>query len=151
MKTRKLGFSLVSLIFVAALAVSPAKASTIDIVGNWNLYVNWSCNTPGTSPIFASVLTFNADGTWTYPYGGGRWYQSAGMLIFKFTSYPELVYSGNVTQNAVVGIQGYISGGSQGCWYMTEKPATAAEVQLLDTGSNAFTGVDMLTGSDSDK
>lgn len=145
MKTRKLGFSIISLIFAASLMTSPAKAATIDIVGSWDLYVNWSCNTPGTTATYASVLTFNADTTWTYSFGGGRWYQSAGMLIFKFTNYPELVYSGNNTQNAMVGIQGYISGGSQGCWYMIKKPATAAPQASSAAPDN---GVDLLVGTD---
>jgi|GEM_PF-2448121 len=148
MKTRKHRLSIISLIFAATLVASPAKASTIDIVGSWDLYVNWNCNTPGTSPIFASVLTFNADNTWTYSFGGGDWYQSAGMLIFDFTSPNDLIYSGNVTQNAVVGIQGYISGGSQGCWYMVES-STAAALRSLDSAPDSFNdGVDMLLGKD---
>lgn len=106
-------------------------ATGTSIVGTWNAYVDWGCD---GSPVFASVFTFNADGSWTYQYGGGRWIQVEGMCFFNFTSPAGLVYTANVTRNAMVGIMGYATTSpSSGCWYATRtgapSAALAADVQ----------------------
>lgn len=101
-------------------------ATGSSIVGTWNTFVDWGC---GGSPITANPLTFNADGTWTYVFGGGRWIQVEGMYFFNFNNAPGLVYTANVTKNAVVGIMGYASAPPNpgaGCWWGTHPGAPHA-------------------------
>jgi len=62
--------------------------------------------------ITANPLTFNADGSWTYVNGGGRWIQVEGMYFFNFTNAAGLVYAANVTTDTVSGILGYAVAGS---------------------------------------
>ena len=118
-------------------------ATGSSIVGTWNTFVDWGC---GGSPITANPLTFNADGTWTYVFGGGRWIQVEGMYFFNFNNAPGLVYAANVTKNAVVGIMGYASAPpnpGSGCWWGTRPGAPHA---LAEGAAAAKEGHDILIG-----
>jgi hypothetical protein len=79
------------------------------------------------------VWTFNADGTWTYEFGGGRWIQVEGLVAWNFSADKEeplaqasLIYTANVTRNALDGIMGYPVAGSSpgtGCFYAVREEA----------------------------
>lgn len=103
-----------------------------SVVGTWTGYVAWgNAGPPVTGP--STIWTFNADGSWTYLFGGGRWIQVEGLVFWNFTGTAGLVYTGNVTRNAVVGIMGYAinPGAFSGAFYMTRQyPATAAATAL---------------------
>jgi hypothetical protein len=85
------------------------------------------------------VWTFNADGSWTYEFGGGRWIQVEGMVAWNFkadTNEPPmvaeyLVYTANVTRNALDGIMGYPMAGASpgtGCFYAVRQEKGAPAV-----------------------
>ena len=98
-------------------------ATGSSIVGTWNIFVDWGC---GGSAVAASPFTFNADGSWTYAFGGGRWIQVEGMCFFNFSNAAGLVYAANVSKDAVLGIMGYAVSGSgpgSGCWWGTRPGA----------------------------
>jgi hypothetical protein len=87
-------------------------STATSIVGTWNGFVAWgdSGQPIGNS---STVWTFNADGSWTYEFGGGRWIQVEGLVTWNFTDNDEpagLIYSANVTRNALDGIMGYANG-----------------------------------------
>jgi len=115
-------------------------STATSIVGTWTGYVAWGCSGPPVSSS-ATVWTFNADGSWTYEFGGGRWIQVEGLVAWNFkadTNEPpivaeDLVYTANVTRNALDGIMGYpVAGASPGtgCFYAVrqEKGAPAGAV-----------------------
>src|ERR1044071_7881614 len=102
-------------------------ATGTSIVGNWTVFVDWGCS---SQPADSGSATFKSDGTWSYAYGGGRWIQVEGMVIWTFTSAAGLSYSGNVTRSAVVGIMGYTlppPNPGSGCFYMVRSTAAAAK------------------------
>jgi hypothetical protein len=84
------------------------------------------------------VWTFKADGTLSYEFGGGRWIQVEGLVAWNFkadTNEPPivadyLVYTANVTRNALDGIMGYPYAGASpgtGCFYaVRQEPGAAA-------------------------
>jgi hypothetical protein len=99
-----------------------------SIVGTWNTFVDWGDT---GSPIVANPLTFNADGSWTYAFGGGRWVQVEGMYFFNFTNAAGLVYTANVTRDVLAGIMGYATTGSNpgaGVWWGTHPGAPHAAI-----------------------
>jgi hypothetical protein len=113
-------------------------ATGSSIVGTWNTFVDWSC---GGNPIPAYPLTFNADGSWTYANGGGRWIQVEGMFFFNFTNAAGLIYTANTTRNAVVGIMGYPSGGpGPGCWWGTRPGAPHALAEGAEPEADLIVG-----------
>tara|TARA_B100000700_G_scaffold20903_1_gene20388 strand:- start:6190 stop:6624 length:435 start_codon:yes stop_codon:yes gene_type:complete len=120
---------------------SVLAASSTSVVGTWRNHVNWNCNSAGSTPITAALFTINADGTWSYPYGGGNWWQEEGLVIISFDSHPTLQYVGNVTKDAVVGIQGYSDNpGSRGCFYLLrEQAGKASDVKHYVDGKDAVT------------
>jgi hypothetical protein len=100
-----------------------------SIVGTWNTFVDWGST---GHPILANPLTFNADGTWTYNSGGGRWLQIEGQFFFNFTNAAGLIYVANTTLDCVSGIMGYPTpGGSNGVWWGTRPGAPHAADQAL--------------------
>jgi hypothetical protein len=109
-------------------------STATSIVGTWTGYVAWGCSGPPVSNS-ATVWTFNADGTWTYEFGGGRWIQVEGMAAWNFSADKEapivetsLVYTCNVTRNCLDGIMGYPVAGSSpgtGCFYAVRQQAGA--------------------------
>ncbi|RFU21928.1 hypothetical protein [Geodermatophilus marinus] len=112
--------------------VEPAAlAAGTSIVGTWNVViVDWGC---AGSPLRASPFTFNADGTWTYQFGGGRWFQVEGMAVWTFTNAPGLVYTATVTRNSLAGIQGYASAPPNpgtGCFYALRQASPAVAEEL---------------------
>ena len=101
-------------------------STATSIVGSWDGHVAWGCSGPAVTNA-STQWTFKADGTWTYEFGGGRWIQVEGLVAWNFTNAAGLVYTANVTRNALDGIQGYITaGGSTGCFYAVRKEAGAA-------------------------
>ena len=114
-------------------------STATSVVGTWQGYVAWGCSGPPVSDS-STVWTFKSDGTWSYAFGGGRWIQVEGLVAWNFsadTGEPlakaSLVYTANVTRNALDGIMGYPVAGSSpgtGCFYAVreEKGAAAAAV-----------------------
>lgn len=105
-----------------------------SIVGTWNLFVDWG---DGGTPVASNTITFNADGSWTYGYGGGRWVEVEGMYFFNFSNAAGLVYTANVTRDCVSGIMGYAVAGSNpgsGVWWATKPGAPHAAVAMPKTG-----------------
>jgi hypothetical protein len=110
-------------------------STATSIVGTWVGYVAWGCSGPPVSNA-ATVWTFNADGSWSYEFGGGRWIQVEGLAAWNFsgdTGEPQaaqyLVYTANVTRNALDGIMGYpVAGASPGtgCFYAVRREAGTA-------------------------
>ena len=60
----------------------------------------------------STVWKFNADGSWTYEFGGGRWIQVEGLVTWNFKNAAGLIYTANVTRNGLDGIMGYAVAGS---------------------------------------
>jgi hypothetical protein len=90
------------------------------------------------------VWTFKADGTWSYEFGGGRWIQVEGLVAWNFKADTEeapivaasLVYTANVTRNALDGIMGYpVAGASPGtgCFYAVRQEAGAPAAALVSS------------------
>jgi hypothetical protein len=110
-------------------------SNATSIVGTWNGFVAWGCSGPPINSS-ATVWTFNADGTWTYTFGGGRWIQVEGLVAWNFSAdagepgaQASLVYTANVTRNALDGIMGYPVAGANpgtGCFYAVRQEAGAA-------------------------
>ncbi len=101
-------------------------ASGKSIIGNWSAFIDWGCD--GNPIHVGDSVTFNTNGTWTYSYGTGRWVQAEGMVFFNFDKNPGLVYTANVTRNAMVGIMGYATvppNDGSGCFYFTRIDKTA--------------------------
>ncbi|SRR5579862_537635 len=107
-------------------------SSATSIVGTWNGFVAWGCSGPPVSDS-STVWTFNADGTWTYEFGGGRWIQVEGLVAWNFSADKDeplaqasLIYTADVTRNALDGIMGYPVAGSSpgtGCFYAVREEA----------------------------
>jgi hypothetical protein len=102
-----------------------------SIVGVWNTFVDWGDT---GSPIVANPFTINANGTWTYAFGGGHWVQMEGMCFFTFSqsSAAALVYAANVTRDTLCGVMGYAAAQpnpGSGVWWGTHPgaPHLAAE------------------------
>ena len=103
-------------------------STATSIVGTWNVYIAWG---DSGSPVSNSntVFTFKSDGSWTYAFGGGRWIQVEGLVAWNFTSAAGLVYTANVTRNAIDGIMGYAVAGASpgtGSFYAVRQAAAAA-------------------------
>jgi hypothetical protein len=97
-----------------------------SIVGTWNTFVDWGDT---GHAITAYPFTFNADGTWSYTFGGGRWVQQEGMAFLTFTNAAGLVYAANVTADTLAGIMGYASAPPNpgaGAWWATRTGAPHA-------------------------
>jgi hypothetical protein len=104
----------------------------ISIVGTWNVFIDWdSSGKPVASPY---PITFHADGTWTYVYGGGRWIQVEGMFFLNANGSAGLVYTANVTKDALAGVMGFAtSSPSSGNWWATKPGAPALTAAAVDT------------------
>jgi hypothetical protein len=103
-----------------------AGTHVTSIVGIWRNYIAWSCDGPPVQDSTTTV-TFNSDGTWSYAYGTGRWIQVEGVAFWNFDSTPGLVYTANVTRNALNGVMGYALAGSNpgsGCFYAVRAEST---------------------------
>ncbi|HKO09253.1 MAG TPA: hypothetical protein VJ487_16210 [Alphaproteobacteria bacterium] len=88
------------------------------------------------------MWTFKADGSWTYEFGGGRWIQVEGLVAWNFTSPAGLIYTGNVTRNAIDGIMGYaVSGTSPGTGsFYAVRQAVGAAAAAVPTGHDLSKG-----------
>jgi hypothetical protein len=108
-------------------------SNATSIVGTWNGFVTWGDASPPVSNS-STVWTFKGDGSWTYQYGGGRWIQVEGLVVWNFTDNDEpagLIYSANVTRNAMDGIMGYANAGATpgtGSFYAVREGASAPAV-----------------------
>lgn len=114
-------------------------STATNIVGTWTGYVAWGCSGPPVSDS-STVWTFNADGTWTYEFGGGRWIQVEGLVAWNFSAdvgepqaAASLIYTANVTRNALDGIMGYPVAGSSpgtGCFYAVRQEGAAPKAAV---------------------
>jgi len=111
-------------------------SNATSIVGTWSGFVAWGDAGPPVSNS-ATLWTFNPDGSWSYEFGGGRWIQVEGLVAWNFVNNEDpgdlavgLIYTGNVTRNAIDGIMGYAVAGSSpgtGSFYaVRQQPAGAA-------------------------
>lgn len=121
-------------------AAVPASTAT-SIVGTWYGFISWGCDGP---PIQNSTTTwtFHSDGTWSYLDGGGFWIQVEGLVAWNFSTTPGLVYTANVTRNALNGIMGYAASGSNpgtGCFFAARKQGQPAP-SAAPNGQDATTG-----------
>ena len=112
--------------------------SATSIVGTWQTFIAWG---DSGSPVSSSntVFTFNSDGSWTYQFGGGRWIQVEGLVAWNFTNAAGLMYTANVTRNALDGIMGYATTGSSGTgafYAVRQQPAAAAEEMAAVPGDH---------------
>ena len=101
-----------------------------SVVGTWTvLGVDWGCT---GSVGQAGPFTFNADGTWTYSFGGGRWIEVGGMVAWNFSNAADLIYTANFNANAMSGIMGYATAGSTltGCFYALRTPSPSSSAEL---------------------
>lgn len=105
------------------------STTATSVVGTWNGFVTWGDAGP---PVNSSttVWTFEAGGTWTYGGGGGRWIQVEGLVAWNFTNAAGLIYTANVTRNALDGIMGYAVSGatSTGSFYAVREQSTPTPV-----------------------
>jgi hypothetical protein len=102
-----------------------------SVIGTWRFYIDWG---DSGSPVSNSntPFTFKSDGSWTYAFGGGRWFQVEGLMAWNFTNAVGLIYTANVTRNALDGIMGYAVTGpsSTGAFYaVRQQPAAAAAAE----------------------
>ncbi len=89
-------------------------SNATSVVGTWSGFVAWGDSGPPVSDS-STLWTFHANGSWTYEFGGGRWFQVEGLVVWNFTDNDEpagLIYTGNVTRNAIGGIMGYANAGA---------------------------------------
>ena len=86
-------------------------SNATSIVGTWNGFVAWGDSGPPVSNA-STVWKFNADGSWNYEFGGGRWIQVEGLVTWNFKNAAGLIYTANVTRNGLDGIMGYAVAGS---------------------------------------
>lgn len=105
---------------ISAATMDDAQADGLNIVGQWILYYDWNCDgDPG-----ATVMTFNADGTWSSDEGyTGIWVKGRHMLMFTFDSDIDgyrTTYSGDIFSQEIKGIQTTFqyAGSLQGCFNM---------------------------------
>jgi len=111
-------------------------STATSVVGSWDGHVAWGCSGPAISD-GSTQWTFKADGTWSYEFGGGHWIQVEGLVAWNFTNAAGLIYTANVTRNALDGIMGYaVSGGSPGagCFYAIRKEAAAVKAAPVPAG-----------------
>jgi len=86
------------------------------------------------------VWTFNANGSWTYELGGGRWIQVEGLVAWNFTDNDEpagLIYTANVTRNGLAGIMGYANAGTTpgtGSFYAVRQVTGAPAAAVVPKG-----------------
>jgi hypothetical protein len=97
---------------------SEEMATGTSIVGQWDIYTDWGCE--GSNSSGSSQIIFKENGS-VDGAAFGKWIQVEGMVMWSayFTSDMGLVYTANVSRNALVGIMGYISGSrsGSGCFY----------------------------------
>ena len=82
-----------------------STASTV--LGNWTAITHWG-NKPYPFP--PSALVFNQNGSFNWGHDSGWWIQNEGLLFLFFPAQdfpPGLIYTANVTSDALVGVMGY--------------------------------------------
>jgi hypothetical protein len=117
-------------------------STATSVVGTWIGHVAWGCSGAPVSNS-STVWTFHSDGTWTYEFGGGFWIQVEGLVAWNFKAdkneppivASSLVYTANVTRNALDGIMGYpVSGASPGtgCFYAVRQEEAVREAAVRE-------------------
>src|SRR5579871_4195700 len=117
-------------------------SNATSIVGKWTGYVAWGDSGPPVSNA-STIWTFNSDGSWNYEFGGGRWIQVEGLVFWNFSNAANLIYSGNVTRNAIDGIMGYAVSGSSpatGSFYAVREAAAAAHAAAVSASHDLTRG-----------
>lgn len=102
-----------------------------SIVGQWQLFVDWGNTGNQTS---AGLFTFNANGSWTYQYGGGDWIQSGCIVSFNFSNASGLTYSGTINSLCVAGGMSYTGQSGDNSFYMIPE-GTKASLEGQTRGS----------------
>jgi immune inhibitor A len=108
---------------LTAVITVGGDAHTTSVVGGWHLTVDWD---DGDGPISAGTLHFDADGTWTYPLGGGRWVQVGGTIMWNCAHAPGLDVHGDDDGGHGAGCDGVRDAAAQsGLGLLTAGPAAA--------------------------
>lgn len=88
-----------------------------NVVGTWTINIDWDCD-----GMFDGIVkqTFKANGTWVikgdFPHTG-RWFQSAGLIVWVLEDVPELIFSANIAGSSMSGVHGYARAkGKKGCF-----------------------------------
>jgi hypothetical protein len=114
-------------------------STATSIVGTWTGFVAWGDSGPPVSDQ-STIWTFKADGSWTYEFGGGRWVQVEGLVTWNFTNATGLIYTANVTRNAIDGIMGYaVAGSSPGTGSFYAVRQTTGEPRAAAHGGHDLT------------
>ena len=125
-------------------------STATSVVGTWNGFVAWGCSGPPVSNS-STVWTFKPDGTWTYAFGGGRWIQVEGLVAWNFSAEKDeeplaqasLIYTANVTRNALDGIMGYpvgVASPGTGCFYAVRQEPGARDAEAVSREHNLSRG-----------
>ncbi len=105
-----------------SLADSPVFSVSSSVVGEWDLYYSWDCdsyNGPAT-------VQFSGNGTYSshedYGTGTGTWTVKGKTIEFAYDSYPYAHYTGTLN-GAGSHAEGTMNtqDGSSGCWYADKK------------------------------
>lgn len=108
---------------LSSLANSPILSSSPSVVGDWDLYYDWSCSSSYSGP---STFSFDADGTYfAYEETGGAygtWRVQGKTLDFMYDTSPNAHYIGTINDTGDYA-EGSMStsDGSSGCWYANKR------------------------------
>jgi hypothetical protein len=105
----------------ASLANSPIlNSSSTSLVGDWDLYYDWSCSETYNGP---ATFSFAGDGTYSATefdsVGYGTWTVQGSSVDFIYNDYPNAHYVGTLSGARAEGTMS-TSDGSNGCWYATK-------------------------------
>jgi hypothetical protein len=108
------------------ISTQSEESDMASVVGTWPVVaVDWGAK---GAVVKAGAFTFQADGTWSYAFGGGRWVQVDATVFWNFSNAPGLVYTATVHADAMSGIMGYASAPpnpGSGCFYALRAPSPA--------------------------
>jgi M6 family metalloprotease-like protein len=108
------------------ISTQSEESDMASVVGTWPVVaVDWGAK---GAVVKAGAFTFQADGTWSYAFGGGRWVQVDATVFWNFANAAGLVYTATVHADAMSGIMGYASAPpnpGSGCFYALRAPSPA--------------------------
>ncbi len=104
-----------------------------SVVGVWEIVgITWEGD-PGTYQ--TGPFTFREDGTWSYCWGNGTWFQYGDTVVWQFCGSPDLVYTATVQDQAMVGVMGYVGTPWRGsCYALRSLPSAQAAGAPQHTG-----------------
>ena len=106
-----------------ARAAAAAQKATLNLAGAYTVYFSWGCTAHYTQGGF----NFNANGTFTDPFGGaGTWALVNGTLMAEYNAPSRTAYVGTIDGSAGSGASSTLTGvgEARGCWFMTAPGTT---------------------------